>query len=316
VVGKVIQAMLCMQRDAWEQGVAAQALLEWGDVEKALLLARDAVVRQDSSGRLAIVQSTAAVTDPAAGGEAVLMAARLTEDAFYKEAADRMIEYLLVKAPKTEDGILYHNNNQPWLWIDSMYMAPPFLAVAGQPQEAVKQVEGFRKHLWNPDMHLYSHIWDVGEQKFIRRDFWGVGNGWAAAGMSRVIAALPGRMHTDRQRLIGYVQELLQGCLEYQRSDGLFYDVIDNPKTFIETNLGQMLAYTIYSGVHAGWLENGLLVAADRMRMAAYAKVDNHGLVQGVCGSPFFDRSGTATEGQSFFILMEAAARVLGKGEL
>ena len=41
---KVIQAMLAMQRRAWEQGVAAQALLELGETDLVILLARDAIV--------------------------------------------------------------------------------------------------------------------------------------------------------------------------------------------------------------------------------------------------------------------------------
>jgi len=36
-------------------------------------------------------------------------------------------------------------------------------------------------------------------------------------------------------------------------------------------------------------------------------KVDAEGYVRGVCGSPTFDRPGTATEGQAFCLLMEAA---------
>jgi hypothetical protein len=47
------------------------------------------------------------------------------------------------------------------------------------------------------------------------------------------------------------------------------------------------------------------------MRAAARAKVDGLGLVQGVCGSPSFEAPGTATEGQAFFLLMEAAHRDL-----
>jgi len=43
------------------------------------------------------------------------------------------------------------------------------------------------------------------------------------------------------------------------------------------------------------------------MRLAAHSKVDELGLVQGVCGSPEFDHPGTATEGQAFFIIMEVA---------
>ena len=81
----------------------------------------------------------------------------------------------------------------------------------------------------------------------------------------------------------------------------------------METNAAQMFAYTIYRGVQAGWLERGYLARADRMRAAARAKVDDFGLVQGVCGAPNFDRSGTATEGQAFYLLMEAAQRDLGR---
>ena len=48
------------------------------------------------------------------------------------------------------------------------------------------------------------------------------------------------------------------------------------------------------------------------MRRAAWGKVDDLGYVRDVCGSPTFEKPGTATEGQAFFILMEAAARDLG----
>ena len=48
------------------------------------------------------------------------------------------------------------------------------------------------------------------------------------------------------------------------------------------------------------------------MRSAAHSKVDDLGLVQGVCGSPEFNHPGTATEEQAFFLLMEIARRELG----
>jgi rhamnogalacturonyl hydrolase YesR len=188
-----------------------------------------------------------------------------------------------------------------------MYMAPPFLAVAGQPQEAVKQIEGMRELLWDREKQLFSHIWDDGQKQFARRDKWGVGNGWAAAGMTRVILALPEAMAEERGRLIAYVTEVIDGCLVYQRNDGLFHDVVDDPATFVETNLAQMLAYSIYRGIRQGWLAPRYRPAADRMRSAAHTKVDEHGLVRDVCGSPTFDRPGVASEGQAFFLLMEIA---------
>jgi unsaturated rhamnogalacturonyl hydrolase len=126
--------------------------------------------------------------------------------------------------------------------------------------------------------------------------------------MTRVIKALPKGMADEKKRLIKYVEEVIEGCLAYQRKDGLFHDVVNNPRTFVETNLAQMLAYSIYRGIQGGWLDAGHRKHADRMRRAAHKKVDAYGLVQDACGAPIFDSPGTATEGQAFFLLMEAAA--------
>jgi rhamnogalacturonyl hydrolase YesR len=306
-VNRVKLAMLSLQRASWEQGVAAQALLEMGEIDLASLLARDAVLRQLPDGRLAGLGSENAVTDPAANGVPVLYAARWTGDEGLKAAVEHMLAYLLHTAPRAADGTLYHITDHPQIWIDALYMAPPFLAVAGQPDEAVRQIEGMRRRLWDPQARLYSHIWDEDLQTFARKDFWGVGNGWAAAGITRVIHALPSGLEQTRARLISYVREVLDGCLAHQRPDGLFHNIVDDPNSFVETNLGQMLAYSIYRGVLAGWLSRDYLPAADRMRAAAQAQVDELGMVHGVCGSPDFDHSGTAAEGQAFYLLMETA---------
>lgn len=307
-LNKVKNVMLSMQRHNWEQGVAAQALLESGDREMMVLFAREAVLRQDDDGRLGMIGGSA-VTDPAANGEAVLLAARMTEDSKMAAAAEKMAQWLLNKAPRSLEGILYHLGRNRQIWVDSFYMAPPFLAAAGYFDEAIKQIEGFRKVLWNPEKRLYSHIWDDDKNAFAREAFWGVGNGWAAAGITRVIRALPEEKQEEKQRLTGYVKEVMDSCLKYLRADHLFHDVVDDKDTFVETNLAQMLSYVIYRGVLGNWLDRGYLPWADKMREAVYGKVDGMGFVQGVCGAPHFNSPGVAAEGQAFFILMEAAAR-------
>jgi len=130
--------------------------------------------------------------------------------------------------------------------------------------------------------------------------------------MARVIKSLPASMRAERQELIGYVKELLEGCLAHMRKDGLFHNNIDQNDSFVEPNLSQMLAYTIFRGVKGGWLDEGYVKYALRMRKAAWSKVDAHGYVQGVCGAPHFNKPGRATEGQAFFLLMEAAYRDYG----
>ena len=312
LVEKVKLSMLAMQREAWEQGVAMQAILEWGDRDMVVRMARGAMLRVYPDGRLGMVSDNHGVTDPAANGEGVLFAAKETGDPLFEQGVKGMLNYLLKTAPRTADGTLFHIDHKPQVWIDSMYMAPPFLAVAGAPAEAVKQVEGIRRILWNKKAGLFSHIWDDGKKAFERQAFWGVGNGWAAAGMTRVIKALPTGLTGERKRLVGYVREVLDGCLRHRRPDGLFHDVVDDPKSFVETNLSQMLSYTVFRGVKSGWLPKSYLKDAEIMRRAATGKVDALGYVRDVCGSPTFEKPGIATEGQAFFILMEAAARDLG----
>jgi len=305
----VRRAMLSMQRASWEQGVAAQAALEEGDAELAILLAREAVLRQGPDGRLAQLGADPGVTDPGAVGEAVVFAALATGERGLADGAERMLGWLLHRAPRSAGGVLYHQLPAPdgELWSDSFYMAPPFLALAGQPADAVRQLRGLWERLWLPGKRLLGHRWNETRGRFVREAAWGVGNGWAAAGMVRTREHLPAAMRAEREELEERVRELLAGCLAHQRAEGLFHDVVDDPATFVETNLAQMLAWTICRGVDGGWLDPALRARAEAMRAAAVGKVDGSGLVQGVCGSPTFDRPGTAAEGQAFFLMMEAA---------
>lgn len=309
--GRVRRVMLAMQRASWEQGAAAQAALEEGDWDLTVLLAREAVLRQGTDGRLAQLGADPGVTDGAAAGEAVLFAAAATGDAALAEGAERLLGYLLRRAPRAADGALLHQLPAPEaeLWSDSAWMAPPFLAAAGQPEDALRQLRALRERLRLPATGLWAHRWSASQGRFTRQAAWGVGNGWAAAGAARTLAHLPPAMAAEREELAGAVRELVDACLARQRPDGLFHDVIDDPSTFVETNLAQMLAWTIYRGVAAGWLDAALLERAEAMRAAVLRKVDASGYVQGVCGAPAFDRPGTAAEGQAFFLMMEAARR-------
>jgi rhamnogalacturonyl hydrolase YesR len=304
---KVLNAMLCMQRWPWEQGVGSQALLECGEEALAILFAKDALVNQYKDGRLAMKSDRYAALDPAANGEAVLFAYKKTGDEAFKKGFDRMADYIRYRAPRTHDGVLFHNENEGMIFSDATFMVGPFLALAGFPEEAVRQVKGFWKYLWNPEKKLLSHIWDDDMKNFKRKALWGVGNGWSAAGIAKVIRFLPSSMEKEKAELADMARGIIDAALVFQRPDKLFHDVVDDPSSFIETNLAQMLSYTIYCGVKAVWLDRSYIVRADEMREAVYTKVDNFGMVRDVCGSPAFDRPGTAVEGQSFFLFMESA---------
>jgi rhamnogalacturonyl hydrolase YesR len=300
-----------MQRFDWEQGTVAQALLEMGEYDLVVSFARAAIMRQ-VEGRFSVIKGNMPITDCASIGEAVLFSGQLTGDPIFQNGANKMLEVIHRTDHKNDEGIIYHTQEPTkFIMSDAFYMLPPFLAAAGDFDEALKQIEGYRKYLYHPQEQLYSHIWDAPNQRFEKEDFWGVGNGWTAAGLTRVIKLLPDHRADDKKRLTGYVKELVDGCLKYWREDGLFHNVIDKPETFVEVNLSQMISYTIYRGVAAGYLESGYLEKAEKMRKAANEYVDHLGYVQNVCGLPHFDRPYVAPEGQAFYLLMETAAKDL-----
>jgi unsaturated rhamnogalacturonyl hydrolase len=308
-LGLVKLALLSMQRNSWEQGLAMDAFFEQGDRDVVIALAKEAANRRTPDGRLAMIRPDEGVTDPCSVGEALIFSFQETGDPELGNACDSLLNWALKSAPRNQAGIVYHTPNRPEFWIDSLYMLPPYLAAAGHPEEAVRQIDGYRTALFDQRKGLFSHRWDDEKRAFVRKDFWGVGNGWAAAGLARTIDLLPATMSAQGQELAKITRALIDCLLKYKRSDWLFHDVVDEPGSFVEVNLSQMLAYTIYRGLVAGWLPGEYAESARSFRQAVSGRVDRFGLVQGVCGAPHFDRPGVAAEGQAFYLLLDAAER-------
>lgn len=315
------RALLSMQRHSWEQGTAMQAFLEMGEKDIVIAMAYEAAYRRLPDGRTAMLGDGRAVTDPCSVGEALLAACQWTGDAFLQKGYQALLNWTLEEAPRSERGELYHLAHLQEFWVDSLYMLPPFLMAAGYVEEALVNFYGYANALYDKEAHLMGHRWDDGAKQWVRRDHWGTGNGWALAAMARMIPTLLDTKPVNAEFMIAAAIDLIEHLLPLMREDGLFYDVVDDPTTFVETNLSQMLAYTIYRGVKDDWiggkeLREKYLAAADKMRRAANEKVNAYGFVEGVCGAPTFDKPGFSPEGQAFYLLMEQAAKDLYNREL
>lgn len=236
-----------------------------------------------------------------------------------------------------------------------MYMLPPFLASSALSshqtlypaiqllESAFDQILDMAGILQRPDTKLLAHIFDGETHSFLppQRSMngvlaWGVGNGWACGGIIRILRMLHAALHDTAwrewliadaggSRRVERSYELLlttiNACLVHIRPDGLFHNIIDDPTSFVETNLSQMLASAIFRVLSLDRANTGHLylprldtvtkdryhTVAEEMWRAARGKVDRHGFVKDVCGSPRFDRPGTAVEGQAWGILMEVA---------
>ena len=307
VAEKAKNAMLAMQRASWEQGTAIQAMIESTDYDMLRLLVNESLLRQTADGRTSMLGSNNNVTDPVAAGYGILKCYELFGDEKYKKAADKLYNYCKKIAPRNDAGTVYHVNNHREIWSDSIYMLPPFLAAYGDYDECLKQIRGYRACLWNPDKKLYSHRWSDDENRFINEKFWGGGNGWAAASFAIIYELLPAEQQAYKTEIVTYLIELLDGLQANVLPDGLFNDFVGEQDSFVETNLSQMTAFSIFKSVKAGAIDAKYLEFARKMKEGALVKVDEYGYVQGAAGSPYFNSPGTSTEAQAFLIMMLSA---------
>jgi unsaturated rhamnogalacturonyl hydrolase len=284
---RAFEALLAMQRQSWEQGVASQAALDLGRLDLARSMAESAVTLQALDGRLGGADDNA--VNGAACGEAVVRSG-------FADAARRQLDWLLRGARRAADGTIFHVLDRDEVWADTVYMVVPFLALSGEIDEAVRQVEGHRRALCRDG--VYSAIAPG------RPARWGGGNGWVVAGIARAVRLAPSLAAAG---LPAHAREVLDACLEFRRPDGLFHDVLDDPSSFRETNAAQMFAYGALTGAADGWLPSSYAGVGRSLLAAATREVDEFGFVRGACGAPRFDRPGISAEAQAFHVLATAA---------
>ncbi|KAJ7233097.1 family 88 glycosyl hydrolase [Mycena rebaudengoi] len=253
---KVASLAESLPEQSWEFGTAAEALLELYNPElsvfgkpfpvaktspdsiKALSYAREKI----TIGNTGLSDGNGATGDPASLGVSAVMLGK--SDKKYSDAATVQLAYLLDsgKVPRYENGAISHRVEAPELWADFMYMAPPFLAFyaadsdnATLLEETYKQCGLYRDVLQSKDKGMWQHI--IGPQGGATdRGHWSTGNGWAAAGMARVLATI---MHAPVAKpaawrdsavndLSAWIKEILDTAREAPADGGLLRNYLDD----------------------------------------------------------------------------------------
>lgn len=306
---QIEKAMLCMTRQCWEQGVAAQVLMELGHLEETALMAHDMVLRQSGDGRLCNVENTPAVTDSAFCVPAVYEVAERTGNERYKKAVQKNIVFFLRDARRAEDGTLYHMIDTADIWADSAAFLPYALALTGHVKEGIAQMDGICRRLYDQKSGLYFHMWNEEKKDFTRPVLWGIGNGWILTGLIRLYRVVKEAGMAETERIEQEMLRLLDKMTQMLDQEYLLHDVLDDADSFRESESSAMLAYAIYSLEAEGVLPDGFWEMAEGIRLALSAKITTEGLVSDACSSPDFVRPGTAVECQAHFLMMEEARR-------
>lgn len=308
IVYRVKNALMSIMRRSWEQCEAMQALLELKDYDTLLTFAKEVSYIQLQDGRTPLTNDweKRTVTDPLACGEALQMAAGLSGDRLIKEAYEKLLDFALHSAPRSADGILYHMNDAPQFWVDSFYMCPPFFVAAGYYGEALKQVQGYWDALYDPEIKMLNWIWDDEKKEYVRTQHRSICTGYAALGLVKVAVGLPAKMKKEKDETIEKAKIVIDSILKNIDGDGVIHDTMDDPESIIGINAISMVAGAIYRAAAAGYLTE-YVETAEKLRKSLHDKVDPYGFVYGVCGVPDNNKTGISSNGQSFFLMMEAA---------
>lgn len=173
-------------------------------------------------------------------------------------------------------------SGQTRLWIDDMYMinllqTQAFRATKDRKYvlRAAKEMRLYLDTLQLED-GLFNHAADVPFR-------WGRGNGWMAAGMPLVLRYLKPADKDHAPILAGY-RKMMATLLRYQRTSGLWGQLVDDPQSWEETSCSLMFAYGFIMGCKFGWLdEKSYAPAARKAYLTVAASLDEHGNVPNVC---------------------------------
>ncbi|KAF5336403.1 hypothetical protein D9611_006535 [Ephemerocybe angulata] len=356
-IQKVTQLAIDLPSHSWEFGAAAEAMLELYTPQFSVFGPAPfpvAVIPEKSNKALEYVAKNAnlgdgtydaldagngAAGDPASMGVMAVMLGK-TEPKF-ADAANRTVDGLLNVVPRFSNGAISHRAAIPELWADFMYMVPPFLAYYAADKsdedllkETVKQCGLYRDILQTDTKESYKGAWRhiIGPQSQ-DTGLWASGNGWAAAGMTRVLATVLKAPVAEGKawqkdaaaQLTGYIKEILDGAMGSQKDQDLlrnYFQDIDGPHGFGEISGSSLLAAVAYrmAVIAPSTFTTKYITFADDLRKALGGNDKD--------GNPHITSTGVATpavnplwwldekpftagspEGQAFVVLMYAAYR-------
>lgn len=147
--------------------------------------------------------------------------------------------------------------------------------------------------------------------------YWSTGNGWAAAGMLRVIGTIinshfRSQFRSEVEHLKMWIEEIHMGMSTNLPSSGLFNNYADDPNTFVDAASTALFAATVYRAIdlYAPLNYTLYLDAADRARSTLYDPNGNHfdanGWLQPVVDPNMFGYAGSQSpEGQAFILQLD-----------
>ncbi|KAH7399554.1 hypothetical protein BKA66DRAFT_589500 [Pyrenochaeta sp. MPI-SDFR-AT-0127] len=328
IIDKVLVQAQESATHSWEYGAVCEALFEYHNPElsafhhsfpadqiltlsvediSALKYARSFIHTYSTT----LCDGNGSSADPVSLGISALLLSK--NEPRYLRAAARQLQHLLHNVPRYTNGAISHRKASPSLWADYVYMVPPFLAYyvvfnddVVLVQEAVRQRElycdvlstakGPWKHIVNADGCNSNAKSDS--------ELWSTSNGWAVAGMARVLATIRQSRFSDETKneravLVHMIRQILNGAMAFDTDkSGLVRNYIDDGAWFGEAGT--------FGKTYTEW-------AMQKRDVITLCIDHNVGIVKPVV-NPLNERQRTplksiSPEGQAFVVLLYAPWR-------
>jgi hypothetical protein len=181
------------------------------------------------------------------------------------------------EAPRP-DGL----SSQTRFWIDDVWMIGCLQAQAyratgelAYAERAVRTLAAYLENMQEPG-GLFRH-------GAAAPHFWGRGNGWAAAGLAEVLAAVPDTLPGYAELRSGFLR-MMDALLPLQTAGGLWRQLVDRPDAWPETSATAMFGYALALGARQGILPDGKYrAAAERAWRGLAVYLTDDGRLREVC---------------------------------
>lgn len=213
------------------------------------------------------------------------------------EWADWLVHHL----PKTPEGGFEHvvkEGRRPGqLWDDTLVMAVLFLAQVGKMTgrgdwiaEAHYQYLVHIRFLADPKTGLFFHGWTFEGRHNYAKARWARGNAWITLAIPELFAIAAPTDPALSRFLTEVFRSQVQALIGYQRPDGMFHTLIDDPTGPVEASATAGFGYGVLAGLREGLLLPETISLAQKALSAILERIGEDGLLADVSdGTPMGD---------------------------
>ncbi|MDU6264268.1 MAG: glycoside hydrolase family 88 protein [Anaerocolumna aminovalerica] len=203
--------------------------------------------------------------DHAINGYSLIYVHQKMKKDIYKEAIQKIINYLYDYPRDKMDSIPYRKNSPHDIYIDSIGMICPFLCRYGKLYNdekaidlAVKQIINFIHFGFDMNTFLPYHGYNLKENSKLGIIGWGRGVGWLLIGMVDSLEYIDS-LNLNYNFLVRTFIKIVETVIKYQKDDGYYSWQLTALEGHIDTSSTSMISYAIHRGVKIGILNKTYL---------------------------------------------------------